>query len=111
MNIKLTEAAVKQVKQIIAEQAYPADVHLRMGVVGGGCSGFQYDLGIIEASEVTASDEVQEVNGINVAIDKKSLLFIDGTTLDYSSDLMSEGFKFDNPNSKSSCGCNKSFSV
>lgn len=112
MNIKLTEVAANEIKRIIEENDFPSDVHLRMGVMGGGCSGFQYDLGIIESSEVTPDDEVQEVAGIKVAIDKKSLLYIDGTTLDYSSDsMMNSGFKFDNPNAKSSCGCAKSFSV
>ena len=81
---------------------------LRMKVVGGGCSGFQYELGFDEQKN---SDKIAEHNGLKVLIDPRSLLYLAGSTLDFNDGLMESGFKITNPNANSTCGCGESFSV
>ena len=81
---------------------------LRMKVVGGGCSGFQYELGF---DEQKSSDKIAEHNGLKVLIDPRSLLYLAGSTLDFNDGLMESGFKITNPNANSTCGCGESFSV
>jgi iron-sulfur cluster assembly protein len=82
---------------------------LRLGVRGGGCSGFAY---VIEfADEKGPRDQVFEYDGVRVVVDPKSLLFLNGTTLDYETKLMGHGFKFVNPNEAAGCGCGSSFGV
>lgn len=109
MAVTLSEAAVKQVKELKRAQSLPDTVVLRMGVRGGGCSGLSYSLEF--DTEVTPHDKQFEVDGIKVAVDRKSYLYLAGTTLDYVQQGLTGGFTFVNPNAKSSCGCGTSFSA
>lgn len=110
MPINVTETAVKELKKVITEQKLPASVALRVGVTGGGCSGFEYKLDFDEnVNEET--DLLTEVDGLRVAVDKKSALFLDGTQLDYHESFEKRGFVFNNPNATKSCGCGSSFSA
>ena len=108
--ITVTEKAAGEIKRVISEQKMPDGTVLRIGVAGGGCSGFQYKLGFDERADV-AADHVTEQHGLQVAVDKKSDLFLDGTTVDFYDGLEKRGFTFDNPNVTKSCGCGSSFSV
>ncbi len=110
MSVTVTEKAAKEVQRVIGEQKLPAETLLRVGVVGGGCSGFQYSLGFDTAVDL-AKDQVVEQHGIKVAVDKKSSLFLDGTVLDFYEGLEKRGFTFNNPNAVKSCGCGSSFSA
>jgi iron-sulfur cluster assembly protein len=110
MAIKLTETAVKELKKVITEQQLPDAVALRIGVAGGGCSGFEYTLAFDENVD-EETDMLTEVEGLRVAVDKKSALYLDGTQLDYHESLEKRGFVFNNPNAKKSCGCGSSFSA
>lgn len=106
----LTEAAAREIKTIIEQQELDADkVRLRVGVKGGGCSGFSYLLDLTENKK--DSDEEFEIHGIKVICDPKSLLYLNGTTVDFRDEIMGRGFVFGNPNATSSCGCGSSFSV
>lgn len=110
MAIKLTATAIRELKKVINEQQLPEAVALRVGVTGGGCSGFEYKLDFDEnVNEDT--DMVTEVDGLRVAVDKKSALYLDGTELDYHESLEKRGFVFNNPNATKSCGCGSSFSA
>src|SRR6267143_852544 len=110
MPVLLTERAATEVKKIINEQKLPEHVVLRMGVQGGGCSGFSYALGF--DNEVNpASDEVSEAHGVKIAVDKKSYLYLNGTDVDFYEGLEKRGFTFNNPNAQKSCGCGTSFQV
>jgi iron-sulfur cluster assembly protein len=107
--IAVTERAAKEVARIIDEQKLPDATVLRVGVKGGGCSGFSYTLGFDDkTSEI---DQIFEINGVRVAIDPKSFLYLNGTQIDFEESLMGRGFKFGNPNAAKSCGCGESFSV
>jgi iron-sulfur cluster assembly protein len=108
--VTVTEKAAGEIKRVISEQKMPDGTVLRIGVAGGGCSGFQYKLGFDEKADGTA-DHVTEQHGLQVAVDKKSDLFLDGTTVDFYDGLEKRGFTFDNPNVTRSCGCGSSFSV
>ncbi|MFO1023289.1 MAG: iron-sulfur cluster assembly accessory protein [Planctomycetales bacterium] len=110
MSLLLTEKAAKEVRRVIDEQKLPEGTVLRIGVVGGGCSGFQYSLGF-DSNTDEAKDFVTEQHGLKVAVDKKSDLFLDGTTLDFYDGLEKRGFTFNNPNAVKSCGCGSSFSA
>lgn len=110
MSVTITESAAGEIKRVIAEQKMSESTVLRIGVAGGGCSGFQYRLGFDEKTDDT-TDHVAEQHGIRVAVDKKSALFLDGTTLDFYQGLEKRGFTFDNPNAVKSCGCGSSFSA
>ena len=110
MGIFLTEKAAKEVQRVIEEQKLPTETVLRVGVAGGGCSGFQYSLGFDNASDA-AKDDVSEQHGIKVAVDKRSMLYLDGTTLDFIDGLERRGFDFKNPNAVKSCGFGSSFSA
>ncbi len=108
--VTLTELAAKEVRTIIASQELDAEkVRLRIGVKGGGCSGFSYLLDLTETQKET--DEVFEQHGIKIIIDPKSLLYLSGVTVDFKDEIMGRGFVFNNPNASSSCGCGSSFSV
>ena len=108
MSVQLTETAAREIRKVITEQKLSDTVALRIGVAGGGCSGFEYRLGFDEnVSEET--DTVREVHGIRVAVDKKSSLYLDGTEIDYHEGLDKRGFVFNNPNATKSCGCGSSF--
>lgn len=110
MSVIITENAAGEIKRVISEQQMPEATCLRIGVAGGGCSGFQYRLGFDDKADETA-DHVAEQHGIRVAVDKKSALFLDGTTVDFYQGLEKRGFTFDNPNAVKSCGCGSSFSA
>lgn len=110
MSVTITEKAANEVRRVISEQKLPDETVLRVGVVGGGCSGFQYSLGFDKAVDA-AKDAVSEQHGIKVAVDKKSELFLDGTVLDFFDGLEKRGFTFNNPNAVKSCGCGSSFSA
>jgi len=110
MAVTITEKAAGEVKRVISEQEMPEATVLRIGVAGGGCSGFQYSLGFDDKTNKT-KDHVSEQFGIPVAVDKKSALFLDGTTIDFHEGLEKRGFTFENPNAVKSCGCGSSFSA
>ena len=109
MPITLTEKAAKEVQRVMSDKQL-ANMVLRIGVVGGGCSGFQYSLGFDEASD-PQKDVIEDHHGVMVAVDKKSELFLDGTVLDFYDGLEKRGFTFNNPNAVKSCGCGSSFSA
>ena len=108
MAVALTEKAVQQVKQLMQAQNLE-NVYLRMGVKGGGCSGLSYSLEF--DNETGPHDKKFDVEGVQVVCDKKSDLYLNGTTLDYVMQGLTGGFTFVNPNAKSSCGCGTSFSA
>jgi iron-sulfur cluster assembly protein len=115
--VHLTEKAAKEVNEIISQQRAaaqsngeePKPFYLRVGVRGGGCSGFNYTLDLTES--VNESDEQWEQFGVRVVCDSKSNLYLEGTTIDFKDEIMGRGFVFNNPNATSSCGCGSSFSV
>ncbi len=108
--IKLSDKAATEIKRFMSEKKVPDGCVLRVAVLAGGCSGFQEHLGFDTKVNADA-DHISEQYGIRVAIDKKFIMFLAGTTIDYLDGIDKRGFKFDNPNAKSSCGCGKSFSV
>lgn len=110
MAVTITERAAKEIQRVVTEQKMPPETVLRIGVAGGGCSGFQYSLGFGDQTDAT-KDHVSDQHGIKVAVDKKSALFLDGTTVDFYEGLEKRGFTFDNPNAVRSCGCGSSFSA
>jgi len=105
--INVSLAAVKEVKRLVTEQSREGQ-GLRVGVRGGGCSGLSYTLNFDAQKE---GDNVFESEEVRVLIDPKSLLYLDGMTLDFSDSLEGRGFKFVNPNASKTCGCGESFSV
>ncbi len=107
--IELTERAAKEIRRIIEDQKLAEGTALRVGVKGGGCSGFSYTLGFDD--QVAEIDQVTELDGIRVVCDPKSFLYLNGTQIDFEDNLMGRGFKFGNPNASKSCGCGESFSV
>ncbi len=106
--VTLTPKAAEKVKDYLAEQQKPT-YGLRMAVMGGGCSGFQYDIGLEE--QPAPDDEVVESQGVKIFIDPMSAQYLKDTELDYVETLTGSGFRFNNPNTKKSCGCGSSFSV
>ena len=108
MEIELTAKAVEKVKEIIAQQD-PRPVGLRVGVVGGGCSGFSYQMNFENQSN--GIDKTFDFDGLKVFIDQASLMYLNGTKIDYLEGLEGSGFKFENPNVKTTCGCGSSFSA
>jgi iron-sulfur cluster assembly accessory protein len=112
-NIIVTEKAADEVKRIIADQqaAGTAEkLYLRMRVVGGGCSGFQHKLDL-DPQVNPKLDEVFSFHGVDVVVDKRSLLYLQGVTVDFHNDLNRRGFSVSNPQAKSTCGCGSSFSM
>jgi len=110
MALTLTETAAREIKTIIKQQELDADnVRLRVGVKGGGCSGFSYLLDLTEQQRDT--DEIFDEHGIKVVCDPKSYLYLNGTTIDFKDEVMGRGFVFNNPNATSSCGCGSSFTA
>ena len=110
MAIELTETAAREIKQIIQQQELDSGkTRLRVGVKGGGCSGFSYLLDLTEQDRDT--DEKFEMNGVTIVCDTKSYLYLNGTTIDFKDEVMGRGFVFTNPNATSSCGCGSSFSA
>ncbi len=106
--IQITEKAAEQIKAIMQKEGLQ-DHGLRVGVVGGGCSGLSYKLSF--EREPGQGDKVQEDKGVRIFIDAKSSIVLNGTTLDFSDGLNGTGFSFVNPNAKSTCGCGTSFSA
>lgn len=112
MSVKLTERAATEVKKIMADQKYGDETVLRVGVAGGGCSGFSYALGFDQATNIDENkDSKYDCFGVQLVVDKKSALYLDGTTVDFYEGLEKRGFTFDNPNAVKSCGCGSSFSA
>ncbi len=109
MAVVLSESAAKQVRELKVQQNLPETAFLRMGVRGGGCSGMSYVLEF--DTEKTPHDKEFEIDGVKVVIDKKSYIYLNGTTLDYVTQGLTGGFTFVNPSAKSSCGCGTSFSA
>lgn len=110
MTVELTQTAVKEIQSICEQQKLEMEkVYLKVGVKGGGCSGFSYILDLTETKN--ENDEQFEANGIRVICDPKSLLYLDGTQIDFKEELMQRGFVFKNPNATSTCGCGSSFSA
>ena len=108
MAITLTDKAAKEIKRVKEEQKLDEDAHLRIGVTGGGCSGFTYTMGFDKEFDQKA-DSQYDFHGIRVVVDKKSALYLDGATVDWYDGLEKRGFTFDNPNAVRSCGCGSSF--
>ena len=108
--IVLTERAASEVKTIIQQQSLDAEkTYLRLGVKGGGCSGFSYTLDLTES--VGENDEQWDIHGIKVICDPKSNIYLEGTQLDFKDEIMGRGFVFNNPNATHTCGCGSSFSA
>ena len=106
--LNLTNVAAGKVKEIMALQT-PVPSALRVAVVGGGCSGFQYHMAF--ENQTNDSDNVYEFDGLKVLVDQMSSMYLEGVEIDYIETLEGAGFKFNNPNVKSTCGCGSSFSV
>jgi iron-sulfur cluster assembly protein len=106
--ITVSESAKKKVASLMSEEGVD-NGFIRVGVEGGGCSGLSYKMSF--DTELKPEDQVFEHNGVKVAVDKKSLLYLVGTELDYSGGLNGKGFTFNNPNASRTCGCGESFAV
>jgi iron-sulfur cluster assembly accessory protein len=107
-TVTLTTRAADKVREIRTEEKIQDGYALRLKVLGGGCSGFAYDLYFDQAQDI---DHAFESNGVKMICDQMSLMYIMGTEVDYVESLQGSGFKFNNPNVKSTCGCGSSFSV
>ena len=108
--IKVSDIAKKKVVELMADDGYnAANDFVRVGVKSGGCSGLSYDLKFDK--EQQEGDKVFEDNGVKIIVDKKSFLYLVGTTLEYSGGLNGTGFVFNNPNANRTCGCGESFSL
>ncbi len=105
--IVLTEPAAQKVKELMSREG-SSEVALRIAVRPGGCSGFTYEMFFDD--KITEDDEVAEIHGVKVAVDRVSAKFLDGASLDYREGLMDAGFTLDNPNAQRTCGCGQSFS-
>jgi iron-sulfur cluster assembly protein len=111
MAIALSESAAKEIKDIIKQQNLPeATTRLRVGVKGGGCSGFSYMLDLTEEPKGEMDEEL-EVHGVKILCDMKSYLYLNGVEIDFKDEVMGRGFVFKNPNATSTCGCGSSFSA
>jgi iron-sulfur cluster assembly accessory protein len=108
MPLELTSKAVSKVKEILGQQQ-PTPLGLRVSVVGGGCSGFSYQMNF--ETQTNGIDKTYDFDGLKVFVDQASLMYLNGTRIDYLETLEGAGFKFENPNVKSTCGCGSSFSV
>ncbi len=106
--LTLTEVAATKVAEFLGKHDRP-EALLRVRVVGGGCSGFQYQLALDDESR--DGDQVIEQNGVRMLVDERSLPYLNGTEIDYVEDIMGAGFRFNNPNAVSACGCGESFQV
>jgi iron-sulfur cluster assembly protein len=110
MSVTLTEKAAKEVQRIIEEQGAGEEMFLRVGVQGGGCSGFAYSLNF-DTQSTAERDRVADFHGVKLVIDKKFDPYLDGTVIDFYDGLEKRGFVFNNPNVVKSCGCGSSFQV
>lgn len=110
MALSMTERAAQEVKTILDQQKLDAEkTFLRLGVKGGGCSGFSYSLDLTENK--SDMDEEFDANGVKIVCDPKSYLYLNGTVLDFKDEIMGRGFVFNNPNATTSCGCGSSFTA
>jgi len=107
MAVTLTERAAEHVRRIFQQHDLPEDACLRVGVKGGGCSGFTYTLDV--AGSPAGDDEVFVSQGVRLVCDPKSYLYLNGTEVDFDDKLVGGGFVFNNPNAKARCGCGASF--
>lgn len=108
--ISVSETAKIKLNQLVNEEAKRLEsVYVRVGVKSGGCSGLSYELNIVD--HIEEEDKVFEDLGVKIAVDKKSVLYLAGTTLEYSGGLNGKGFVFNNPNATRTCGCGESFAV
>ncbi|MFT6866204.1 MAG: iron-sulfur cluster assembly protein [Cyclobacteriaceae bacterium] len=107
--ISVTEKAKERITEIRGEEGHTPNHNVRVAVKGGGCSGLMYDL--LFDDKLLESDQVFEDRGVKVIVDKKSLLYLVGTTLDFTDGLNGKGFQFVNPNASRTCGCGESFSI
>ncbi len=107
-GLEVTPTAVSKVREILDQQD-PKPLGLRVSVVGGGCSGFSYQMNF--ENQTNGIDKVYEFDGLKVFVDAASLMYLKGTKIDYVETLEGSGFKFENPNVKTTCGCGSSFSV
>ena len=110
MSVELTEKAAVEVKRIMQEQKMDDETLLRVGIAGGGCSGFQYTLGFDKAYD-DEKDSKFDYHGVTLVVDKRSALHLDGTKVDFYDGLEKRGFTFENPNAVKTCGCGSSFSA
>jgi len=108
-DVNITGKAIEEVKKIMKDNNVPGNYGLRIGIKGGGCSGFSYTLGF--DGEEKPTDTIIERDGIKLLIDMKSFLYLTGTEIDYTDGLTGRGFVFNNPNAKKTCGCGSSFGV
>ncbi len=107
--IKITDTAIERLSDLREKEGHAKDAGLRVSVMGGGCSGLMYDIKFDDNTHDT--DKIFEDKGIKIMVDKKSLLYLLGTTLDFSDGLNGKGFQFINPNASRTCGCGESFAV
>jgi len=107
--INVTDKAKERIANLRIEEGYSDNSNIRVSVKGGGCSGLMYDLNFDE--KTSPADQIFEDKGVKILVDKKSLLYLLGTTLDFSDGLNGKGFQFINPNATRTCGCGESFSV
>ena len=108
--IVLTSKAAKRLNAIQDAEGLEGD-HLRIGVIGGGCAGFNYNIFLEVEEKITDVDEIFMSEGVQIVIDSMSLVYLDGLEIDYEETQFAAGFKFNNPKAKSTCGCGSSFSV
>jgi iron-sulfur cluster assembly accessory protein len=106
--ITVTDTAAQKIKVLLDEQGN-TDHGLRLGVMGGGCSGFQYKLAFEQGAD--EMDQIIESKGVQIFVDPKSCLYLNGIVLDFEDGLMGAGFKINNPNARTTCGCGESFSA
>ena len=108
-SIKVTDKAAKEIKRIMVENSVGSEFGLRVGIKGGGCSGFSYTIAFDSSDK--PGDKVLESNGIKLFVDSKSYIYLVGTEVDFSDGLNGKGFAFNNPNAVSTCKCGDSFCV
>lgn len=109
MELEFTKKAIEKAKEALAKKNDP-NMFIRFGVKGGGCSGFSYVMAFDDTVR-DGKDLVESFDGLKVVVDKKSMLFLKGSVVDYETKLMGYGFQIKNPNEKSKCGCGESFTV
>jgi iron-sulfur cluster assembly protein len=110
-SVILTEKAVKEIKRLMVDQDMtPETIYVRAGVKGGGCSGFSYSFNLDENYD-EAKDTLEVQDGLRIVVDKRSLLYLQGTVIEYHDQLEKRGFGFQNPNATGKCGCGSSFTV
>ena len=108
ISVKLTEGAIEEIRHLLVRENVPPQKGLRLGVKGGGCAGFTY---ILEFDEPGVGDNVYDIEGVRVIINRSQEIYLFGTTLDFNHGLANRGFVFQNPNAETTCGCGTSFSA